>query len=145
MNGSPADQIGRDLVPLATLLPRLVVRKIERKLSLTEATLLHELSGQPRRITELAELAGYAQPTVTLLVKRLERFGLAERVRDADDRRVVLVGLTSRGRGALEEFQAQCAAVLGESVADLSDAELAALSAATEALGFLVERLQRGD
>ena len=43
------------------------------------------LSDGPRRITELAELEGLAQPTTTILVKQLERQGLVRRERQADD------------------------------------------------------------
>ena len=56
--------------------------------------MLRTLTDAPRRITDLAELEGLAQPTMTLLVQRLEQRGWVERKRDSDDGRVVLVSLT---------------------------------------------------
>jgi DNA-binding MarR family transcriptional regulator len=47
--------------------------QIDGELSRTEVGLLNTLSTGPRRITELAELEGLAQPTMTSLVKQLEQ------------------------------------------------------------------------
>ena len=72
------------------LLTRLLVRQVGGDLSRTEMSLLRTLSDGPRRITELAELEGLAQPTMTILIKQLEQEGLVTRTRQADDGRVVL-------------------------------------------------------
>jgi DNA-binding MarR family transcriptional regulator len=55
----------------------------------------------------LAHRVGCTQPTVTGIVDRLEKLGLAERLRDENDRRVVRVRLTERGeqvRTTLDEI-----------------------------------------
>ena len=80
------------------LLTRLLTKEFGERYSYTEARLLGTLTMGPRRIGELAELEGLAQPTTTLLVKRLEERGLVRRERQADDQRVVLVSLTDAGR-----------------------------------------------
>ncbi|MGH3334600.1 MAG: MarR family transcriptional regulator, partial [Nocardioides sp.] len=72
------------------LLTRLLTKEFGERYSLTEAMLLSSLTDGPRRITDLAGLAGLAQPTTTLLVKRLEEQGLVRRERQAHDQRVVL-------------------------------------------------------
>src|SRR5437764_13292241 len=82
--------VSKQLLPGAGLLVRLLVRQLGGELSRTEAGLLSTLSGGPRRITELAELEGLAQPTMTSLVKQLEHQGLVRRNRQTDDGRVVL-------------------------------------------------------
>ena len=50
------------------------------------------------RIGELAERVGVDETTATRLADRLEEDGLAERRRDAADRRVTVVALTKEGR-----------------------------------------------
>jgi DNA-binding MarR family transcriptional regulator len=57
-------------------------------------------SAKPRKTKELAEYLGLAVNTVTDVVDALERRGLARRLRDAADRRLVRVELTEEGRAA---------------------------------------------
>src|SRR6202030_3625866 len=96
------DYVSEQLPPVAGLLVRLLVRELGGELTRSEARLLSTLGSGPRRITELAELEGLAQPTMPSLVKQLERQGLVRRDRQADDGRVVLVQLTDSGSVALE-------------------------------------------
>src|SRR5882757_6901210 len=91
------DYVSSDLLPQAALLTRLLFREVDGDLSRTELGLLRTLSEGPRRITELAELEALAQPTMTILIKRLEEQGLVQRERRSDDGRVVLVDLTKKG------------------------------------------------
>src|SRR5438132_13421734 len=107
------DYVASELLPRAALLTRLLFRQIDAELSRTECGLLSTLSGGPRRITELAELEGLAQPTMTILVKQLELRGLVRRERQADDGRVVLVTLTETGSAAVQDYRAQARAALG--------------------------------
>src|ERR1700760_3031186 len=126
------DYVSTELLPQAALLTRLLFRQIHAGLSRTELGLLRTLSDGPRRITELAELEGLAQPTTTLLIKQLEREGLVQRERSSADGRVVLVDLTERGRGALQSYREQVRESLGAHVAEISDEEVEQLAAATE-------------
>ncbi len=105
--------------------------------------MLDTLRDGPRRITELAELEGLAQPTTTLLVKRLEEMGLVTRERQADDGRVVLVSLEPAGSHALEDFRAQFIAVLRADLATTTDVQIEALTVATETLESLINLLQQ--
>lgn len=137
------DYVSRELPSRAGLLPRLLVRPLHAQLSRSEAGLLSTLRAGPRRITELAELEGLAQPTTTLLVKRLEQQGLVLRERQADDGRVVVAHLTEAGDAALDALIGQVRVALREHLAETSDEEIAAFAAATEALGRLIAVLQR--
>ena len=101
------DYVSRELAPGAALLTRLLARQVVSELSRTEAGLLRTLRGGPRRITELAELEGLAQPTTTLLVQRLEQQRLVARQGDPQDGRVVLVNLTETGSRELDDYRAQ--------------------------------------
>ena len=140
---SRIDYVSSELLPQAALLIRLLVRQLAGELSRTEVGLLRTLSGGPRRITELAEFEGLAQPTTTILVKQLEQRGLVRRERQSDDGRVVLVNLTDTGTAALEDYRARASAALCTYLADITDEQVEALATATEALTHLVTLLQQ--
>jgi DNA-binding MarR family transcriptional regulator len=137
------DYVATELLPQAALLTRLLVRQLGEELSRTEVGLLKTLSDGSRRITELAELEGLAQPTITILIKQLEEQGLVTRTRQSGDGRVVLVDLTESGSVALEEYRARLRAVLGAYLAEISDEQVEALATATEAFAQLVDVLQQ--
>jgi len=99
--------------------------------------------GGSRRITELAELEGLAQPTITILIQQLEQKGLVTRTRQPGDGRVVLVDLTDSGNVALEDYRGRLRAVLGGYLAEIADEQVAALATATETLTQLVDVLQQ--
>jgi DNA-binding MarR family transcriptional regulator len=138
------DFIAGNLLSRAALLVRLLVKQVPTgDVSRTEVEVLAVLGEGPRRITELAELEGLAQPTMTVLVRRLEERGWVSRAGHPEDGRVVLVAITARGRKAVEAFRAEFLAALRSDLEGLSARELAALSRATHALGSFVEELQR--
>jgi DNA-binding MarR family transcriptional regulator len=138
------DYVSSHLLQRASLVSRLLVRRSGDGISRTEGGVLSTLTAGPRRITELAELEGLAQPTMTLLVRRLEERGCVERGRQPDDGRVVVVSITEPGAAALEEFRSRYRAVLRAHIGTMTDEQLAALEQATETLGSLVDLLQGG-
>jgi DNA-binding MarR family transcriptional regulator len=139
------DYVAEHLLSRCALLVRLLVRQVgSHEISRTEGEVLSILSEGPRRITELAELEGVAQPTMTLLVKRLENNDWVTREGMAHDGRVVMVSITNAGSAALEEFRSHFLTELRADLEGLSQRQLAALSRATVDLGSFVERLQRG-
>jgi DNA-binding MarR family transcriptional regulator len=139
-----ADYISTHLVARAAVLVRLLVKQVrDSEISRTEGGVLSILSEGPRRITELAELEGVAQPTMTLLVKRLEEHEWVTRGDLPEDGRVTLISITDSGSATLEAFRARFFAALRADLEELSDEELATLVSATEALGSFVDRLQR--
>lgn len=74
------------------------------RVSAHQATVLAQLDRpQGITLTELATRMGTALPTMSLLVDRLSRAGLAERARDPEDGRRVLIRLTSAGRRLLAD------------------------------------------
>ena len=103
------EHISTQLPPHLGLLMRLLAREFGERYSYTEARILFSLSQGPRRIGELAEIEGLAQPTTTLLVKRLEEKGLLRRQRQAHDQRVVLASLTPAGDIAIDDLRALAA------------------------------------
>ena len=136
------DYVSSELVPRAALLTRLLLRQIDSDRSRTELGVLRTLSDGPRRITELAELEGLAQPTMTILIKQLEQEGLVRRERRSEDGRVVLVDLTASGRDALDTYRDRVRETISEYLAEIADEQVHELAAATETLGQLVALLQ---
>jgi DNA-binding MarR family transcriptional regulator len=138
-----AQYVSAHLLQRSALLIRLLSKEIDGELTRTEAGVLRSLSDGPQRITELAELEGLAQPTTTLLVKRLEQQGFVQRERQAEDQRVVLVWLTDEGAAAFEDYKSLAFAALRVYLDAMTDAQLKALMAATDALGELIAALLR--
>jgi DNA-binding MarR family transcriptional regulator len=137
------DYVSSELLPGAALLTRLLVRELGGDLSRTEIGLLRTLAAGPRRITELAELEGLAQPTITIVIKQLEEKGLVTRTRQSGDGRVVLVDLTGSGSAALADYRGRLRAVVGAYLAEISDEQVEALATATETLAQLIDLLQQ--
>lgn len=137
-----AESISTHLPAHIGLLARLLSREFGERYSATEARLLSSLAEGPRRITDLAETEGLAQPTTTQLVKRLEERGRVRRERQAHDQRVVLVSLTDEGEAALRDLRALAAAGLRTHLDAMPDGRLEALAAATDALAELIAALQ---
>jgi DNA-binding MarR family transcriptional regulator len=64
-------------------------------------------SDGPLPMGDLARRVGVSEKTTTGLIDRLERDGLAQRVRDAADRRVVHVTLTAAGAALARRLDAE--------------------------------------
>ncbi len=138
------DYVARELLSKTALLGRLVLKQSGSEILRTEGGVLNTLVRGPRRITELAQLEGLAQPTMTLLVKRLEQHGWVQRERHGEDGRVVLISLTGDGRAALEELQLEVGEMLRNYIEALTDEQVAALETATDAMDSLIGVLQAG-
>jgi DNA-binding MarR family transcriptional regulator len=136
------EHVASTLLPQASLLTRLVAKQACWTLTRSEGSMLSTLSEAPQRITTLAELEGLAQPTVTIMVKRLEERGWVARDRGSLDGRVVVVSITHEGRDALECFREQYRCLLREQMAAMDDAQIEELVRATAALAGMVDALQ---
>ncbi len=136
--------VAEHLLSRAALLVRLLVKQVRTgEISRTEVEVLSILREGPRRITELTELEGVAQPTMTLLVKRLQENGWVQREGLPDDGRVAMITLTDAGAAAQQRVRAQFLTAMRSDLQELSDQQLRELSAATETLGSFVDDLQQ--
>jgi DNA-binding MarR family transcriptional regulator len=129
-------QLAEQLDDVVIGLRRLTLRR--QGLSLTAAATLTTLrrSG-PARLTELAIGEGVSQPSMTALVGRLADAGLVQRRTDPGDGRAVLVALTPAGAELLDRRREDRAARLAGPLAELTDDDVRAISAALPALGRL--------
>jgi DNA-binding MarR family transcriptional regulator len=83
-------------------------------------------------ISRFADARGISRSTATGLVDRLETRGLVAREASSDDRRVVSIGLTPRGRQALEDRALYEESELGQRIAALSPAQQRAFADVVE-------------
>jgi DNA-binding MarR family transcriptional regulator len=83
-----------------------LLRRAGIRLDRAGASLLYKLhlSGEPLRVTDLAEMLGVDTPTVTRKIQQLEREKLVTRQADSYDRRATRISLTAAGRNTLEKI-----------------------------------------
>lgn len=93
----------------------------------------------PITLGDLAASEGVRPPTATAAVGRLEEQELVERQRDADDRRIVRVVATAKGRKLLARNRSRKTAYLAQRLAALDDADRARLAAAVDVLERVLE------
>ena len=83
----------------------------------------------PLPVSRLADWLGIGAPNATGLLDRMEQRGLAERVRDAEDRRVVLARMTDGGRAAVAEHDGWRLELIEQLLEPLSAHQLRAVAA----------------
>lgn len=89
------------------LLRRAAMADVGMNLDGPRASLLSVLVfAGPQTMSRLAQIERVTPAAITKLVGALEEAGLAQRTRDADDRRIVRVEVTEQGRDLLEQGRA---------------------------------------
>jgi DNA-binding MarR family transcriptional regulator len=81
----------------------------------------------PMPIGQLAAVEQVSPPAITKTVTALEAAGLARRMPSADDRRVVLVSATPKGRSLLERGRAARVRAVADLLEDLGETDLRTL------------------
>jgi DNA-binding MarR family transcriptional regulator len=130
------------LVQQASMLTRLVYQHVDVGVARSEAGILARLAEAPKRIGTLAEAESLAQPTVTLVVKRLEQMELVQRHPDPADGRATLISLTESGLAKLTEVRAAYRAFLRERLTQLPESDLEALVRSQTAMTDLIAVVQ---
>ena len=111
-------------------------------LSLTSALALSRLNEEgPIRLTTLAAAEGIAQPSMTQLIQRLQRQGLATRINDPEDGRAALVNITNAGRALLNARRRDRRDRLAELLMALSPEDEATLTLAMHVALPIIRRL----
>jgi len=73
--------------------------------------------------SELAGILGVRRPTVTIMLKKMERAGLVERRADEQDQRYMRVYLTQSGRELHQELEAVLTEISELTVGDMPDSD----------------------
>lgn len=132
--------VANQLRPVLLRLSR-ELRQETEQLGITsrQVTLLWLIRANPGlSLRELAAEERISAPALSGHVDRLEKAGLIERVRDADDRRRVGLTLTEEGERLMKRVRARRTTWLADRLKGLDDDELAAIEAAIEPLGRLL-------
>ncbi|MCK2236304.1 MULTISPECIES: MarR family transcriptional regulator [unclassified Crossiella] len=134
------DSLARELCPLVFRLYYVVRRETpQHQLTLTQASVLATLAADgAARMSVLAEREGVRLPSMTDVITRLERLGLARRAPDPADRRAVLAEVTEDGARLIAELVQAREEFLGRRLAGLAAADQAAIAAALPALRRLL-------
>jgi DNA-binding MarR family transcriptional regulator len=90
-----------------------------------EAHVLARLAGGPASLRDLHHSFGHKRSTLTAVVDRLEAKGYVSRATDPDDRRSVVVRLTTSGRPAARRARRAVEAIERAVAADCSPRDLA--------------------
>ncbi len=144
------DPAGRDEDLAADL--RLAVGRLSRRLrqhsvgglSPSQVSAMASLDCHgPVPIGRLSRLEGVSAPTMTRIVDRLEQQGHVARRIDPGDGRSTVVEMTPQGAAALARLRQERTAFLADRLAQLGDADVAAVAAALPALRRLAGEGER--
>jgi DNA-binding MarR family transcriptional regulator len=133
-------ELANELRPVLLRLAR-ELRKETEQFGVTsrQVTLLWLVRQSPGlSLRELAAEEGISPPALSGYVDRLERQGLLERVRSAEDRRRVGLVVTPAGARLLRRVRERRTAWLAERLAGLEPGELDAIAATVEPLRRLL-------
>ncbi len=116
-------------------------RRVERACGVSGAHVwaLAQIAATPGiNVSDVAHQLAIHQSTASNMLDKLERAGLVSRVRSADDRRVVRLQATARGRRIVERAPPPVRGALQQALVDLPLSRLAALR---DELGELLHRM----
>jgi len=122
MTRDQARDTAREILEIVPLVMRTVAAELRAAGELpapAQFGLLSMLSVRPRMLTDLASLQGVSLPTTSSSISAMVDRGWVRRTTTGDDRRVVMVEVTSTGRAALERVTRAAEAHLAEIVAPL--------------------------
>ena len=134
------DRLSRRLLRNLECCDRTLVAAVELTAAQAYSLLVLDERG-PSTMTELSSEMRLHGTTMTRMVDGLVEKDLAERQADAEDRRVVRVHLTDRGREAVEEIQRAKTSFLAAAFSDLSDEERDAILKALRRFTDTAEQL----
>ncbi len=106
-------------------------RLVRQGISMTQLHVMHLLQGHGEMpMSRLAEMLDVSLSNATGLIDRVEERGVVERVRIAEDRRMVMVRLTPLGNDTLDEIEALREQVLRRVLDQLDDVKLVGMASA---------------
>jgi DNA-binding MarR family transcriptional regulator len=115
----------------------------QSSISVGRAGVMWQLRERASRSGDLAQRCVMTAPALTELVDSLERDGLARRLEDPNDRRVVLVELTARGRRELDRFRDHMRERVARVLSNMSAEKRARLRSALADLHDAMEAITR--
>ena len=113
----------------------------EEKLTISQLLLLYLLEdGKSYKVSELAEKLGITPSAVTNLSNKLVENQFINRFRPEDNRRVVMLFLTDKGKQFLKEISEVKSRLLGEALSELNDDDLKNINLSFFKLTYALEK-----
>jgi len=138
-------KIMRQLGHIDHLRRRVFHRVIEKEISWGQPQVLLFLANNDGAIQrEIASFSGTKAPTVSKVLDTMEKSGMIERAADADDRRVMRIFLTQKGRQASEKVNELFDNVDQACLSGLSAEELLSLSGYLDRIEKNIRTLDEG-
>ncbi|MBO5093295.1 MAG: MarR family transcriptional regulator [Lachnospiraceae bacterium] len=100
-------------------------------------------NGQPKNMTSVAKALSVTTGTLTISVNSLVKKGFVERVRSEEDRRVVLISLTEKGRRLYAKHQKFHKEMVESIVMRLNDEEKVLLEKVLSNLNQYFKEMQK--
>ena len=114
---------------------RVMAEGLGSALSITEIHILEKISAhESTRMGDVAKSIGVTLATLTVACDKLVAKGLVRRMRSAEDRRVVNIMLTAKGRAAYEYHRAFLDRMIAAMLDDLSPEQAAVLAQSLQKL-----------
>ena len=117
MDHSHARDAARDILKIIPLVMRTVAAELRAAGEMPAPAhfgLLTVLGGQPRTLTELAQLQGVSLPTMSNSISTMVEKGWVKRTSPAGDRRIALIEVTPLGKATLGRVRKAAEAHLAE-------------------------------
>jgi len=122
MTREQARETARDILEIIPLVMRTVTAELRAAGELSAPAhfgLLSVLCERPRMLTELASLQGVSLPTISSSIRAIAERGWVRRAAPGEDRRVVIIEVTTAGRAALDRVARSAETHLAEVLAPL--------------------------
>ena len=146
------DSVAGDLLSIPPLLRRGIHRKVFKEVFAGFAkdgiTMPHFEIVETLRENDFLPVAAIGnrlqipRPQMTHLIDKLVQLEMVSRQPDEDDRRIVNIALTEKGRATFEENAARIVGGVSERLSSLSPGELKELSASLRRLRDILSKLQ---
>jgi DNA-binding MarR family transcriptional regulator len=101
------------------------------------------LNHGPMPMSEIGRKMGISKPYTTVLVDRLIKKGLVERVLDADDRRMVNIRTTKAGRDTFKEFRKFAREIVIRNLSSLTSDDISAFYASMKTIRSITSKLDK--
>lgn len=99
--------------------------------------LLYIAQRGPQKMSELAENFSMTKSNVTFLVDSLEEKGLVTRMRSDEDRRVIMIDLTEKGKGIYRQILSDFSKLISEVILQIPSDDLLIMTDGFERLSRL--------
>lgn len=101
------------------------------------------LNHGPMSMSEIGRKMGISKPYTTVLVDRLIKKGLVERVLDADDRRLVNIKTTTAGRDTFKELRKCAREIVIRNLSSLTSDDISEFYESMKSIRSITSRLDK--